>query len=93
MAHSKSAKKNIRQNEEVRLHNRSMKSALRTEIKKLAVALKSGDMEKAKEAFKGVQKRIDKTASKRIIPKGRASRVKARLSVRVRALKPAAAAK
>ena len=87
MAHSKSAKKRIRQSEDRRLRNRSEKSALRTTLKKFNAAVKSGDPETAASSFKTAQKKLDKTASKGILRKGTANRVKSRLSARLKAAK------
>jgi len=89
LAHSKSAKKRIRQSEVKRLHNRSMKSALRTAMKKFAAAVAAGNTDLLAAAYKEVQKSIDKTASKGIIRKGTADRMKSRLSSKI-AAKPAA---
>jgi small subunit ribosomal protein S20 len=89
LAHSKSAKKRIRQNQDARTRNRSAKAALRTTIKKFNAAVESGDDSAAQAAFKAVQKNIDKTASKRILPKGRAARVKSRLSTKLKSAKKA----
>lgn len=93
MAHSKSVQKRIRQSEARRLHRRSIKSALRTEIKKFTTAVTAGEADKAASALKAVQKSLDKTASKKIIPKGRADRIKSRLAVRLNAAKAAKAPK
>ncbi len=93
MAHSKSVLKRIRQSEARRLHRRSVKSALRTEVKKFVAAVKTGDPEKASAALTSVQKKLDKGASKRIIPKGRVDRVKSRLAARLNAVKAAKAPK
>ena len=87
MAHSKQARKRIRQNAARRLRNRSVKSSLRTAVKKFKATVQSGDAEAVAAAYKSVQKRADKTARKGIIAKGTAARMKSRL------LKSAARAK
>jgi len=86
LAHSKSARKRIRQNARRRLRNRSAKSALRTAIKKFRAALDSGDVAAASQAFRVVQERVDKTASKGIVHKRTAARIKARLAERLNRL-------
>ena len=86
MAHSKSSKKRIRQSAVRRVANRSQKSALRTLVKKFDVAIESGDAAGAAGAFKAVQQKLDKVVIKKIMHKGTASRVKSRLSARLRAL-------
>lgn len=83
MAHSKSAKKRIRQNARGRLRNRSTKSALRTTVKKFDAAVKQGDAEAAGEAFRKVQKKADATARKGIVHKKTAARLKSRLAARL----------
>jgi len=92
LAHSKSAKKRIRQNAKERLRNRSTKSALRTTIKKFNAALKTGEVESAAAAYKAVQKKVDTTARKGIVHKGTAARVKSRLAARLSKLKSEPAA-
>lgn len=87
MAHSKSAKKRIRQNAKERLRNRSTKSALRTTIKKFNAAVKKGEAESATAAYRAVQKKVDTTARKGIVHKGTAARVKSRLAARLNKLK------
>ena len=86
MAHSKSAKKRIVQSEKKRLQNRSMKSSLRTAIKKLSVTVASGNAEAAGALFHDVQRKIDKTAGKNVIRKGTADRMKSRLSAQLKKL-------
>ncbi len=89
MAHGKSAKKRIRQSEVKRLHNRSVKSALRTAVKKFAAAVKAGDAAVAASALRSVQGRLDKAAARDVVKTGTAARMKSRLSARLRALQAA----
>ena len=83
MAHSSSAKKRIRQNAKKRLQNRSSKSALRTSLKKVQTAVKSGDSDAAAEAFKALQKKADTTARKGTVNKRTVARIKSRLSAKI----------
>ena len=87
MAHSKQARKRIRQNVVQRLRNRGVKSSLRTAVKKFKATVETGDAEAIATAYGAVQKRADKTARKGVIAKGTAARMKSRL------LKSAARAK
>ena len=87
MAHSKSARKRIRQNLARRLLNHSQKSALRTLIKKFDAAATSGNAESAATLILAVQRKIDKAASKNILHRGTADRIKSRLAARLKALK------
>ena len=87
MAHSKSARKRVRQNLVRRLRNRSAKAALRTAIKKFSAAAGIGDAAAASAAFLLVQKKVDKVAAKSILRKGTADRIKARLAARLHAIR------
>lgn len=86
MPNTPSAKKRLRQNDKRRLHNRSAKSSMRTQIRRLREAVQSGDSEKAQAEFRAVQKGIDQAASKKLIHKNAAARTKSRLSKLVKAV-------
>ena len=81
MANHKSALKRARQNERRRIHNRDIRSAYRTEIKKFHALIEAGNKEEAATALPAVQKVIDKAYSKGIIKKNNASRKKSRLTL------------
>ncbi len=83
MPHSASAKKRHRQNLRDRERNRTVKSTLKTSIRKVLEAVSSGDAEAAKEQLRGAAKTADQAASKGTIHKNRAARIKSRLSARV----------
>jgi small subunit ribosomal protein S20 len=85
VAHGKSARKRIRQNAARRLRNRPARSALRTAVKKLAVA---ADAAAATAAYRGVQKKLDQAVAKGIMRKGTADRVKSRLAASLAAKAP-----
>ena len=87
MAHSLSAQKRVRQNAKKRLINRSRKSAVKTDIKKLDMAVKDGNVEKAQEQLKAVQIEIDKISSTSTMHKNTAARLKSRLTKSFNALK------
>ncbi|MGY0218270.1 30S ribosomal protein S20 [Endozoicomonadaceae bacterium StTr2] len=86
MANSPSAKKRARQAENRRQHNGSLRSMVRTSIKKVIAAVEAGDVEAAKAAFVAAQPVIDRMADKGIIHKNKAARHKSRLSAKVKAL-------
>ncbi|MDF2940194.1 MAG: ribosomal protein [Gammaproteobacteria bacterium] len=86
MANIKSAKKRIIQSEKNRKHNASMRSMMRTTIKKVVVALDAGNKEQAQEAYNAMQKVVDRYADKGLIHKNKAARHKSRLSARIKAL-------
>ena len=79
MPNSKSAKKRLRQDEALRIHNRSIKSDMKTQIKKVLAAVDAGNVAEAEEQFIVAQKKLDQADSKNIIHKNAASRQKARL--------------
>lgn len=74
-----SAKKRARQTEKRRAHNASLRSELRTMIKKVRHSIDEGNKEAAQTSFSDAQKRIDAIADKKIIHKNTAARQKSRL--------------
>jgi small subunit ribosomal protein S20 len=85
MPNTASAKKRLRQNEKLRIHNRAKKSALRTQIRKVREAVQAGDTEKSQAELRLTQKRIDQAAAKNLIHKNAAARTKSRLVKLVKA--------
>jgi small subunit ribosomal protein S20 len=88
MPNTNNAKKSNRRNEIRREHNRVLRSALRTVIKKCRTAAAGTDAEAAQAAYQLAVKRLDQAAANRLIHKNKAARLKSRLS---KGLKPAAA--
>ena len=86
MAHSLSAKKRIRQNAKKRAINRTHKSQIKTQIKRLEAALSSGNIETATEQFRLVAKKLDKVAATSTMHKRTAARKKSRLAKKLNAL-------
>ena len=86
MANSPQAKKRARQAEKRRAHNASLRSLVRTNIKKVVAAIGSGDAEQAQAAYAAVVPVIDRMADKGIIHKNKAARHKSRLNAQVKAL-------
>ena len=89
MPNTASAKKRLRQNVKRRAHNRSIKSALRTQIRKVREAATAGDVEKAETEFRTVVKKLDQAGADRVIHPNKASRLKSRLSKRIKVAKQA----
>lgn len=87
MAHSLSAKKRARQNENKKALNRTRKSQVKTQIKHFEEVLASGDLDTASAQFKLLTKKLDKTASTSTMHKKTAARKKSRLAKRLNALK------
>jgi small subunit ribosomal protein S20 len=91
MAHSRTAKKAVRQNETRRALNRWRLKAMRDAMKEFNDAILHGTAAKAKEEYLKCQKVIDRTASRGIIHKNQAARRKSRMVVKLK-LKQAAPA-
>ena len=86
MANSPSAKKRARQSEVRRQHNSSLRSMIRTSIKKVIKAIDEKDAETAQAALNAAVPVIDRMADKGIIHKNKAARHKSRLNAQVKAL-------
>jgi small subunit ribosomal protein S20 len=86
VANSPQAKKRARQAEQRRKHNASLRSVVRTSIKKVIAAISSGNAEEAKQAYSAAVPIIDRMADKGIIHKNKAARHKSRLCAQVKAL-------
>ena len=86
MANIKSQIKRIRTNEERRLRNKSVRSAVRTEIRKLREAVDAGDKAAAQVVYAESVKVIDRIADKGVFHKNKAARHKSRLSAKIKAM-------
>ena len=86
MANSPQARKRAKQAEKHRQHNASLRSMLRTSIKKVGYAVEAGNKEDAEAAYKAAVPVIDSIARKGLIHKNKAARHKSRLNAQVRAL-------
>lgn len=87
MPNIQSAKKRLKQSLVRRERNRSTKKAIHTQYKKVLEAVKAGNVEQAETELRAAAKKVDTAASKKIIHKNAASRVKSRLSAKVKKLK------
>lgn len=87
MPNTASAKKRLRQNEILRLRNRSIKSSVRTQMKKVRMAVKAGEIEKAEEEFRLAAKKLDKAGARRVLHPNTSSRYKSRLQRLIKAAK------
>lgn len=86
MANSPQARKRARQNDNRRAHNASLRSLVRTKIKRVLAAIATGDQTAAAEAYTAAVPVIDRMANKGIISKNKAARHKSRLNTKVKAL-------
>ncbi len=91
MANIKSAKKRARQADKRNAHNASVRSMLRTAIKKVVKAIDGGDATAATEALKSATPIIDRIAAHGHIHRNKAARHKSRLTIAIRKLSQPAA--
>jgi len=91
MAHSKSSKKrvfigerNAARNQAIR--NKSIKSRVKTFVKKVLIAVEAKNVDEAKAALQVAYKELDKAVTKGVLKKNTASRKKSRLTLKVNAL-------
>jgi small subunit ribosomal protein S20 len=80
VANIKSQIKRNRTNERRRLRNKSVKSSVRTAIRKFRAAAEAGDKEKAAELLVATSRKLDKAASKGVIHKNQAANKKSALA-------------
>ncbi|MFD7086852.1 30S ribosomal protein S20 [Streptomyces sp. NPDC059896] len=86
MANIKSQIKRNKTNEKARLHNKAVKSSLKTAIRKAREAAAAGDVEKASLAAREASRKLDKAASKGVIHKNAAANKKSALAAKVASL-------
>ncbi|MDR0247258.1 MAG: 30S ribosomal protein S20 [Burkholderiales bacterium] len=80
MANTAQARKRARQAVATHRRNASLKSALRTAVKKVKKAIAAGDKAAATKQYQESQAVIDRVADKKVLHKNLASRTKSRLS-------------
>ncbi|SBT46016.1 30S ribosomal protein S20 [Micromonospora auratinigra] len=83
MANIKSQIKRNRQNEKRRLRNKSVKSSLKTAIRKFNEAAEAGDTEQAAVLMREATRKLDKAASKGVIHANQAANRKSAIAKRV----------
>jgi small subunit ribosomal protein S20 len=86
MANTKQAAKRAKKSIKQRSANVSLRTALRSSIKKVQKAITAADKTTAAAALKTEQATIDAMAGKRIIHKNKAARHKSRLAAQIKAL-------
>jgi small subunit ribosomal protein S20 len=87
MPNTSSAKKRMRQDAVRRARNRSTKSTLRTQVRKVREAITANDIETSQTEFRTLVKKIDKAAAHNVIHANSAARTKSRLSHAIKGLK------
>ena len=86
MANIKSQIKRVKTNEKRRQRNKSVKSAVRTAVRKFREAAETGDTERATELQRAASKALDKATSKGVIHRNQAANRKSAMAKRVNAL-------
>jgi small subunit ribosomal protein S20 len=86
VANIKSQIKRNRQNEKRRLRNKSVKSALKTSVRKFNEAAATGDVEQATALLRDAARKLDKAASKGVIHKNQAANRKSAIGKRLASL-------
>ena len=86
MANIKSQIKRNRQNETARLRNKSVKSSLRTAIRRFREAAAAGDTQSAQQLARLASRKLDKAASDGVIHKNQAANKKSAIAKQVAGL-------
>ena len=84
MANTAQARKRARQSVALNKHNSSLRSMLRTSIKRVREAIEAGDKAAANLVLQKTTSIIDRVADKNIIHKNKAARHKSRLSAAIK---------
>ena len=82
MANIKSQIKRIKTNEKARLRNKSVKSSLKTAVRKYRAAAEAGDVDTASTLMRDASKALDKAASKGVIHANQAANRKSAMTKR-----------
>ena len=86
MANSKQAAKRAKKSVKLRASNMSLRTKLRSAIKKVQKSITGGDVAVAQTSLRSEQSTIDAMAAKGIIHKNKAARHKSRLAKQIKAL-------
>jgi small subunit ribosomal protein S20 len=86
VANIKSQIKRNKQNDAAHERNKSVKSALKTSVRRFHEAVESGDGEKAKELAHVASRKLDKAASSGVIHKNQAANRKSAIAAKAASL-------
>jgi small subunit ribosomal protein S20 len=86
VANIKSQIKRNKQNEKRRLRNKSVKSALKTAVRKFHEASESGDLDAASTLMRDASRKLDKAVSKGVIHKNQAANRKSAIAKKMAGL-------
>jgi len=91
LTHSRSAEKRVRQAEQRRLRNKSVRAATRTQIRKAQPLFAASRLDEAQSAVRQAVSALDKAAEKGVIHPNNAARHKSRLMLKYNSALSAAA--
>ena len=80
MANIKQQKKRVLTNEKRRMRNKSVRSAVRTEIRKFREAVESGDKAAAEAQLRVASRKLDKSVSKGVFHRNNAANKKSNMA-------------
>ena len=83
MANIKSQIKRVKTNEKRRQRNKSVRSAVRTAVRRFREAVEAGDTEKATELQRAAARALDKAAGKGVIHRNQAANRKSAMAKRI----------
>ncbi|WP_046470971.1 30S ribosomal protein S20 [Allosalinactinospora lopnorensis] len=83
MANIKSQKKRNLQNQKRHMRNKSVKSSLKTAVRRFREAAEAGNTEQAVERQRAAARQLDKAVSKGVIHKNQAANRKSRMAKRL----------
>jgi len=86
VANIKSQIKRIKTNEKARLRNKSVKSSLKTAVRKFRAAADAGDAAAAATALRAASRQLDKAASKGVIHANQAANRKSAMAKKAESL-------
>jgi len=83
VANIKSQIKRVKTNEKRRVRNKSVRSSVRTAVRKFREAAESGDVEQATTLQRAASRALDKAASKGVLHKNQAANRKSAMARRI----------
>jgi small subunit ribosomal protein S20 len=87
MPNTSSAKKRMRQDAVRRASNRSTKSKLRSQLRKVREAIKAKKVDESETEFRTLVRKLDQAAGNNVIHANTAARTKSRISLAIKGLK------
>ena len=91
MPTTSSAKKRLRQNTVRRTRNRAVKSALKTQLRKVREPVEDGNIPQAEAEYREAAKKLDREGARNVIHRNKAARTKSRLQKLIKKAKQGAA--